>query len=108
MFEAMWLILAAVLCLLGMSWISAAMRVHWRQLYPACNSEPNVNQLRVLGAVAFVLAGLCCLKADHASMAVLVWVMFLTGSAFLVAMVLTKQPALLRVICPKFLSRAHS
>lgn len=108
MSEALWLFIAGILCLLGMSWVSAAMRVHWRQLHPSESGEPNQKVLRSLGGGAFFLAGICCLKADHASMAVLVWAMFLTGSAFIVAMMYTKNPGLLRLICPKNFNQSKS
>ena len=41
-----------------------------------------------------------CLAVDHATMAVLVWVMALSGAALLVAFTLSSQPQRLRVLAP--------
>ncbi len=96
---ALWLLVATVLSLLGMSWLALAMKVHWQQVFnnrvEQQNSLPNAGLLRVLGGVAIISSGLCCLQADHASMAVLVWFMLLTLAAFTVAMTLTSRPGLL-------------
>lgn len=81
----------------GLGWLALAMDVHWQQVRgdpaagPAC-----VRLLRVLGVAALLLALLLCLRADHPTMAVLVWVMALAFSALLVAFVLSWRPRWLR------------
>ena len=47
-----------------------------------------------------MLALALCLRADHASMAVLVWVMTLSGAALLVAFLLAARPRWLRLLAP--------
>jgi hypothetical protein len=88
MSEALWLTAAGALSLAGMAWLALAMDVHWGQVMH--RSAP--------AALALALAA--CLKADRPSMAVLVWVMLLAGSAVTVALLLARQPALLRVMFP--------
>lgn len=98
MSEAQWLAIAAVLNLAGMTWLALAMEVHWGQVMhrPAEAATGTRRLLRMLGAMALSLALLACLMADRPSMAVLVWVMLLVGSAVAVAMLLACRPRLLR------------
>lgn len=102
MADALWLVVAAMLCFGGMGWLALAMDVHWQQVMhrPPGPAEVTRRVLRVLGAVALTLALLACLAADRPSMAVLVWVMLMAGSAVLVAMTLGSRPQLLRVLHP--------
>jgi hypothetical protein len=108
MSEALWLTAAGALSLAGMAWLALAMDVHWGQVMhrsaPAPAPAPAAARLRpvlrTLGAAALALALAACLKADRPSMAVLVWVMLLAGSAVTVALLLARQPALLRVMFP--------
>ncbi|MCY1200443.1 hypothetical protein D9M72_118730 [compost metagenome] len=84
------ILLAAILCAIaGMGWLALAMPVHWEQ---ACGDAPCSSRtrsaLRWLGAFALSASLALCLAADHASMASLVWVMVLAGSALLVAFTL--------------------
>lgn len=94
MSEALWRSGAALLSLGGMGWLALSMDVHWGQVMhqPAEAAAPTRQRLRALGAVALPLALLACLAADRPSMAVLVWIMLLTGSAVTVAMVLSHRP----------------
>ncbi|MDX5410676.1 MAG: DUF3325 domain-containing protein [Thauera sp.] len=99
MADALWLVVAAMLCIGGMGWLALAMDVHWQQvMHRPAGATRRV--LRVLGAVALGLALLACLAADRPSMAVLVWVMLLAGAAVLVAMTLASRPRLLRLLHP--------
>jgi hypothetical protein len=106
MSEALWLTAAGAHSLAGMAWLALAMDVHWGQVMhrsaPAPAPAPARLRpvLRTLGAAALALALAACLKADRPSMAVLVWVMLLAGSAVTVALLLARQPALLRVMFP--------
>jgi hypothetical protein len=58
-------------------------------------SRGTERVLRGLGALALMAALVLCLAADHASMAVLVWVMTLAGAALTIAFTLTWRPRLL-------------
>ena len=107
MSEVFWLVAAAILSLTGMSWLALAMKAHWSQLYQDRKLEPRRSLLRVMGSAALVVSGLCCLQADHPSMAVLVWVMLMAGAAIAVAMILGRQPRLLGLLCPGFLGKSQ-
>lgn len=94
MSETLSLILAAIATLAGMAWLALGMETHWEQVRGKDHALTRRRQvvLRALGAAGLLLSLLLCLKADHASMAVLVWTMLLAGSAIGVAMVLTWYP----------------
>jgi hypothetical protein len=102
MSEALWLLVAAALSLAGMAWLALAMDVHWGQVMrrPAEAAARTRRVLRALGLLALPLALLACLMADRPSMAVLVWVMLLAGSAAAVAMLLARLPWTLRACWP--------
>lgn len=102
MSEALWLAAAAVLNVAGMAWLALAMEVHWGQVMhrPAEAAARTRRVLRALGTLAPLLSLLACLMADRPSMAVLVWVMLLAGSALLVAMTLAGRPRLLALLWP--------
>lgn len=94
MVEAALLALACGLSACGLTWLALAMEVHWQQVR-AVDTPPSartVRLLRGLGAAALAASLLACLKADHATMAVLVWVMSITGGALLVAFTLAWRP----------------
>lgn len=101
MSEALWLIAAAALTLAGMGWLALAMEVHWWQVMhrPAEAATSTRRFLRALGTAALPLSLLACLMADRPSMAVLVWVMLLAGSAVAVALLLSYQPHTMRYLC---------
>ena len=86
--------LALLSSLCAMSWLALAMDVHWKQVRGtggpgACRA----TALRIL-AVAAIAASLgLFLAANHASIAVLAWIMSLVASALLVAWVLSSRPA---------------
>lgn len=85
----------ALLCsVAGLAWLALAMEVHWQQAR-ATHGQPGrgtVIGLRVLGAIALLASLLACLGADHASMAVLVWVMSLAAASLVVALTLAWRP----------------
>ena len=86
-------LLAAVLaCMAGMGWLALAMDVHWEQVRGAALPPGTAPRLRVLGILGLLTGLALCLRADHASMAALVWVMALGASALTVALVLTWRP----------------
>ncbi|WP_157268771.1 DUF3325 family protein [Azohydromonas aeria] len=102
MAESSWLMVAAGLSLAGMAWLALGMDVHWSQVMhrPADEAVRTRRALRALGAAALLLSLLACLRADRPSMAVLVWVMLLAGSAVAVALALARRPALLALAWP--------
>ena len=69
---------------------------HWRQVRGAQRlSRRGRMVLRVFGVFALALSLFICLRADHATMAPLVWVMALAAGALLVAFALAWRPRLL-------------
>jgi cytochrome bd-type quinol oxidase subunit 2 len=99
---ALWLALAYAACVAGFAWLALAMETHWQQVRGA-EAPPSLRTawvLRACGVVALVLSLLACLRADHASMAALVWVLMLAGAALTVALTLSWRPRWLRVFVP--------
>lgn len=93
----LWLASALLAACVGMAWLALAMPAHWEQVRGhAPLSRRRVLVLRVLGALALAGSLALCLIADHASMAVLVWVMSIAASALLVALLLSWRPRWLR------------
>lgn len=85
----------ALLCSLGgLAWLALAMEVHWHQVRGgrASLAPHKARLLRVMGALALSGSLVLCLRADHASMAVLVWVMSLAVSSVGVAFALAWRP----------------
>lgn len=102
MAEALWLASAQVLALAGMGWLALGMEVHWEQVMLCPRGmPPNPRRaLRTLGSAALLLSLCACLMADRPSMAILVWVMVLAGSALTVSMLLASRPHVLRAWWP--------
>lgn len=102
MFDALWLVIAALLCVVGMAWLALAMAVHWRQVMHGSAGDATGPRwvLRVMGSTALLLSLLACLRADRPSMAALVWVMLLAGAAVAVAAILAWRARLLRFLSP--------
>lgn len=96
------LMLAAALLssLAGMAWLALSMQVHAQQVWPRQPSPATLRLLRILGSFSVCVALVLCLAVDHATMAVLVWVMALSAAAMLVAFTLSSQPQRLRVFAP--------
>lgn len=99
--DALLLVAALAACVAGMGWLALAMDGHWTQ---ACGTAPRrpatARRLRVLGWLALAAALALCLAVDHASMAVLVWVMALAAAALTVAFTLAWRAHWLRVLLP--------
>lgn len=94
------LAMAQLISLAGMGWLALSMPVHAQQVWGHDMSCARARVLRGLGAAALGVALLLCLRADHASMAVLVWVMTMTLSALVIAMTLAWRPRALRLFAP--------
>lgn len=97
----LWLLAAAASMVLATSWLALSLPAHWRQVFGSEAGAPSY--LRPLGWLALLVSALCCFKADHPSMAVLVWFTLLPVAAVATAMALSYRPALLRAVCPVFL-----
>lgn len=89
--EALLLVLAFALALLGMAGLALSLDAHWEQV--GGRGAPPVRLLRVLGYAALGGSLLACLGADHATMAALVWPMALAVAAACVAFTLAALPA---------------
>ena len=89
------LLVAILLCVIGMAWLALAMDTHWKQVRSDKASEKTVRVLRYLGGTSVFASLLFCLAVDHPTMASLVWVMLLAASALIVAFTFTLRPRLL-------------
>lgn len=97
--DVLMLTAAVLAAVAGMGWLALAMESHWSQVRGAQGrSRAGAHRLRALGMLALAgsLAG--CLAVDHASMAVLVWVMALAAGALAVALALSFRPRWLRLL----------
>ena len=97
------LLTLALLCSAGgVAWLALAMEAHWQQVRGTATGPARRVSigLRVAGSVALLASLLACLLADHATMAVLVWVMSLAASALVVALTLAWQPRWLAWLAP--------
>lgn len=93
MVNALSLVAALLLSYCGMAWFALAKAPHWEQARGTPMPQgASTRILYVLGAVALAASLGLCLFVDHASMASLVWVMLLTGSALLVTFTLSWRP----------------
>ena len=84
----------------GMGWLAVSMPGHAQQVWERIPSSAMARLLRWLGVAGIIAALGLCLAVDHASMAVLVWVMASTGASLLVAFTLAWRPRWLRVLAP--------
>lgn len=99
-----WMILlAAAACVLGgCAWLALAMEEHWKQVLAASPPSPRQQAaLRVLGAASLAASGVLCFAADRPSMAILVWVLFVSVGSVSIALALAWRPALLRLAFPR-------
>lgn len=94
MVESLLLALGVASGFIGMGWLALSMSQHWQQVQDT--SLPPAKLLRALAAVALLTSLFLCLWVDHPSIAVLVWVMVISASAFLVAMLLAWRPRWLK------------
>ncbi|WP_438971240.1 DUF3325 domain-containing protein [Methylophaga sp.] len=100
MIEALCLIAAAIAALAGMGWLALTSQTHRKHVFPVELQHVAVRRQKMLGWSFLLLSAVFCFQADHPSMAVLVWVMFQAFAAMMVAMVLSRRPVMLRLLCP--------
>lgn len=99
-----WMILlAAAACVLGgCAWLALAMEEHWNQVLAASPPTPiQQAALRALGAAGLGASGVLCFVADRPSMAILVWILFVSFGSVSIALTLAWRPALLRLVFPR-------
>lgn len=87
-----------IACLAGMAWLALSMEVHWSQVRGGVPTPAVARRLRLLGAASLAAALVLCLRADHPTMVVLVWLMALAAAALGVALALSWRPRLLAVL----------
>lgn len=96
MLKAALLALAYLSSVAGWGWLALAMEGHWPQVRGGELPARRQRQaMQALGAASLLLSLLACLRADHASMAALVWVLMLTAAALTVTFTLSWRPRLL-------------
>ena len=99
--EGLWLAIAFLCSLAGMGWFALTLDSHWQQ---ACGSgAPKLStrrRLRLLGTLALTVSLILSFRADHASMAPLVWIMGLAAAALVMALLLAWWPRVLRMLAP--------
>jgi len=100
--KALLLVLAQLCSVGGMAWLALAMEQHRQQVRGTLDAaaQTPVKRIRALGVGALLLSLGFCLGADHASMAVLVWLMSLSAAAMLLAFVLAWRPRWLSWLLP--------
>jgi len=102
MAEALMLCLAGLFSLAGMGWLALSQEVHWRQIFGrrAMLTADTANRLRLAGGAGLLLSAVLCFIADRPSMASLVWVMLLAGTACTIALLLAWRAHWLRILLP--------
>lgn len=84
----------------GMGWLAMSMPAHARQIWGSARPPIGALVLRGIGATSLMLALALCLYLDHASIAVLVWVMAASVAGMVVALLLAWRPHWLRLLAP--------
>ncbi|MGH8517887.1 MAG: DUF3325 domain-containing protein [Panacagrimonas sp.] len=77
----------------GLGWFALSLDAHARQVFR--RTPPRGRRIRVLrmsGGLALLLSLVFCLRADHPSMAILVWIMSLAAGALIVSFTLAYRP----------------
>ena len=100
MFDSAWFMLS-VACFattLGLAFLALAMDVHWEQVRRNAQTHSVQRLLHGIGAVALLVSLSLCVAVDHATMAVLVWIMLLAPAAALVAALLAWRPHWLAIL----------
>jgi hypothetical protein len=98
--KVLWLLTAFGCGVAGFGWLALAMEPHWRQVRGTPPpTRAGTTLLRGLGALSLLLSLAACLRADHPTMAVLVWVMLLAAAALAITFTLSSRPALLSPLC---------
>lgn len=105
---ALWLLLALLAAQLGLISLALSLESHWEQVRgQAALPAGLARRLRLIGALGLGLSLAACLQADHASMAVLVWLMALAAGSLLLAGVLAVRASLLAPLAAVLSLGAH-
>lgn len=91
MLEVIYFFLAWLAAVMGMSWFALAIDANWRDVIGAerFGFATKSQSLRGFGFGGVALSLLLCVRADHVTMAVLVWVLMLAVAALCVTGMLT-------------------
>lgn len=91
MLEVIYFCLAWLAAVIGMSWFALAVDANWRDVIGTERSgfATKSQNLRKFGVGGVLLSLWLCVRADHVTMAVLVWVMMLAVAALCVTVMLT-------------------
>ncbi|HYM87069.1 MAG TPA: DUF3325 domain-containing protein [Pseudoxanthomonas sp.] len=100
MFAACLLSAALLSSVAGMGWLALSMPVHAQQVWGSMPTSMTLHVLRWIGTAGLAAALGLCLIVDHASMAVLVWVMASAGASLLIAFTLTWYTRWLCALAP--------
>ena len=85
----------------GIAWLALGMRVHWVQVFIRRPRSPRARLvLRLLGGAAVFMSFLMFAQTSHISIAPLVWIMSLVGSAIVVTLILAWRPRVLAPLAP--------
>jgi len=80
----------------GMGWLSLGLESHWVQVFgSAPRFASGARGLYLLGTMAHAGSLVLLMLVEEPSVAVVVWVMTLTASAFLIAVTLAYRPRVL-------------
>ncbi len=85
-------LLAFAACFLGAAWLALAMDAHWRQVHGPSPAVRDRVVLRTLGIAALAGGLMACLRANHPSIAALVWIMSVAVASLLTALLLAWRP----------------
>lgn len=97
--DALLLLAALLVTVLGMGWFALSMEVHWAQVRGGAPlSKGASSTLRLAGGAALLLSLVLCLTVDSPSIAVLVWFMALAGSTLAIAFTLTWRASILGML----------
>jgi hypothetical protein len=91
--EALLLATALAANFIGLACLALAMDTHWRQVRGHVPLPPPWRlRLRIGGIAALTVALWLCVRVDHPSIAVLVWIMALAAAALAIAFILAYRP----------------
>jgi uncharacterized membrane protein YhaH (DUF805 family) len=91
---------ALIVTVIGMGWLALSVPFHAQQVWGVTPSLRRLHDSRRKGACALCVALLLCMAADHASIAVLVWIMAIAAASLAIAFTLAWRPRWLRILTP--------
>lgn len=89
MTDVVWFVFAFIACLLAMALFALASKNQWYSVQQRVPFDQFPTTFRLGAATCLVIGLICFLQADYFGMALSVWLMMITISAVVVAMVLS-------------------